>query len=102
MTHGLIFDIKKYSLHDGPGIRTTVFFKGCPLACWWCHNPEGLSFQPDPVYYPDRCRHCGECVASWREHTIEEIGGEMRSGARCRRCGTCVDVCAAGAREVAG
>ena len=99
---GTIFNVMRYSLHDGPGIRTTVFFKGCPLACWWCHNPEGRSFLPEPVYFADRCRHCGDCIESCPEHAIAETGGEMRATLRCRRCGTCVDVCRAGAREIAG
>jgi pyruvate formate lyase activating enzyme len=99
---GTIFNVMRYSLHDGPGIRTTVFFKGCPLACWWCHNPEGRSFPPEPVYYADRCRHCGECAEGCPEHAIEESNGEMRATLRCRRCGTCVDICSAGAREIAG
>jgi pyruvate formate lyase activating enzyme len=57
----LIFNIQKYSIHDGPGIRTTVFFKGCPLACAWCHNPESQSSEAELVYQADKCIHCGEC-----------------------------------------
>lgn len=58
---GTIFDIKEMAVHDGPGIRTTVFFKGCPLRCRWCHNPEGLSREPQLMYQESRCRHCGLC-----------------------------------------
>ena len=58
---GLIFDIKRFAVHDGPGIRTTVFFKGCPLKCVWCHNPEGISFQPQTAFYQNKCIGCGEC-----------------------------------------
>ncbi len=59
---GLIFDVQRFSLHDGPGIRTTVFLKGCPLNCWWCHNPENWKHVPNEVYLTDRCIGCGLCV----------------------------------------
>ena len=59
---GTIFDIKEFSLHDGPGARTTVFFKGCPLRCPWCHNPEGLTTEPQLMVIESRCRHCGLCL----------------------------------------
>ena len=58
---GVIFDIKEMAVHDGPGIRTTVFFKGCPLRCRWCHNPEGLTSKPQLMYKESRCLHCGLC-----------------------------------------
>lgn len=61
MAKGLIFDIKEFTVHDGPGIRTTVFFKGCPLRCAWCHNPEGLSFQPELMINEASCTHCNAC-----------------------------------------
>jgi pyruvate formate lyase activating enzyme len=100
---GVVFNVMRYSLHDGPGIRTTVFFKGCPLDCWWCHNPEGRGFRPEPVYFEERCRHCGECVRACPEGAIVEANGAMRPRPeRCRRCGTCVEACAAAAREIAG
>ena len=60
---GIVFDIKEFSLHDGPGIRTTVFFKGCPLRCVWCHNPEGIGFSEQIAYYENKCIGCGECTA---------------------------------------
>lgn len=60
---GNIFDIKRFAVHDGPGIRTTVFFKGCPLRCVWCHNPEGLSAKPQLAYYAHKCVGCGCCVS---------------------------------------
>ena len=59
--NGVIFDIKEMAVHDGPGIRTTVFFKGCPLRCRWCHNPEGLTSKPQLMYKESRCLHCGLC-----------------------------------------
>ena len=58
---GIISDIKKFAVHDGPGIRTTVFFKGCPLKCVWCHNPECISFKPQTAFYKNKCIGCGEC-----------------------------------------
>ncbi|PKL08268.1 MAG: glycyl-radical enzyme activating protein, partial [Spirochaetae bacterium HGW-Spirochaetae-7] len=61
---GLAFDVRRHSVHDGPGIRTTVFMKGCPLSCPWCHNPEGLSFLPELVSRPERCLSCGACDAT--------------------------------------
>lgn len=59
---GTIFDIRRFSVHDGEGIRTTIFFKGCPLSCIWCHNPEGISVKPRPLYFPNRCIQCGICA----------------------------------------
>lgn len=61
MRTALISDIKRFAVHDGPGIRTTVFFKGCPLKCLWCHNPEGIGFQPQTAFYKNKCIGCGEC-----------------------------------------
>ena len=63
MTEGVIFDIKKYAVHDGPGIRTTVFLKGCPLSCKTCQNPEGQRVGPELLFLPDRCTLCGDCVS---------------------------------------
>ena len=62
MTKGLIFNIQRYSLHDGPGIRTTLFFKGCPLRCWWCHNPESQKTKIEFQYWKDRCIGCAACT----------------------------------------
>jgi pyruvate formate lyase activating enzyme len=61
-TSGIIFDIKRYAIHDGPGIRTTVFLKGCPLNCLWCHNPQSISPKPETAFYRDRCVSCGQCA----------------------------------------
>ena len=88
-----VFNIMRFATHDGPGIRTTVFFKGCPLSCWWCHNPEGQSFRTQVLYFEERCRHCGDCLAACPEGVVE-FG--------CRRCGVCADACQAEARQVAG
>ncbi|MCX6034016.1 MAG: 4Fe-4S cluster-binding domain-containing protein, partial [Chloroflexi bacterium] len=62
MITGTVFDIRKYSIHDGPGIRTAVFFKGCPLVCDWCHNPEGRAFHPELIFRPARCILCDDCL----------------------------------------
>jgi pyruvate formate lyase activating enzyme len=79
---GIIADIQRFSLHDGPGIRTTVFFKGCPLHCTWCHNPECISFEVQELYYPEKCIGCGKCaqgcfsgarVICGREMSVEEL-----------------------------
>ena len=66
-----IFDIRRFSTHDGDGIRTTVFFKGCPLSCIWCHNPEGIGTKPRPLYFPKKCVGCGTCLALCREGGME-------------------------------
>ena len=70
MTTGIVFDIKKFSIHDGPGIRTTVFFKGCPLRCWWCHNPEGLAPEPELMVRANRCIRCEACLAVCPQNAI--------------------------------
>ena len=74
---GVIFHIMRFSLHDGPGIRTAVFFKGCPLSCWWCHNPESQNSEPEVLYSADRCRLCGDCAAACPHGAIERIGERM-------------------------
>lgn len=99
---GLVFNIVRFSLHDGPGIRTTVFLKGCPLTCWWCHNPESQAFEPSPMHLENRCRLCGDCVAVCPQGAISLEGGVVRTSAQCRRCGACVEACVAGARQLAG
>ncbi len=104
MTTPLIFNIQKFSIHDGEGIRTTVFFKGCPLACRWCHNPESQGYGPDLMYYPDRCTGCGACLEACPRGAIS-FGGEGRpvtDRTRCTACGECAGRCNHNAREVAG
>jgi pyruvate formate lyase activating enzyme len=97
-----VFNVMRFATHDGPGIRTVVFFKGCPLSCWWCHNPESQSFQPDRLYFVERCRHCLECAAICPEHAISEVDGVVYTSAACSLCGTCTTVCMAEARQIAG
>ncbi len=103
MTKGLIFDIKRYSIHDGPGIRTTVFFKGCPLACFWCHNPESQAPGPEVLYRESRCMHCKACAAACMNEAISwNGGGPVVDPGRCERCGACAEACSAEARELVG
>lgn len=104
MLTGTITDIQHFSIHDGPGIRTTVFFKGCNLRCFWCHNPETLSPRPELQLYLDRCIGCGACFVQCPQgaHTIDEGGERHFDRAACRACGTCVDTCYAQALVMIG
>ena len=92
MNTALISDIKRFSVHDGDGIRTTAFFKGCPLRCIWCHNPEGISPMPQTAYYKDKCIACGECAGVCRAHSL---AGGVHSFDRglCTSRGACESVC---------
>jgi len=100
---GILFNIQRFSVHDGPGIRTTVFLKGCPLSCPWCHNPEGLSRELELLIVRDRCVGCARCVevCSVSAATLDDRGPATDRLA-CLRCGRCVDVCVAGARRMVG
>ena len=91
----LVFNIQKYAIHDGEGIRTTVFFKGCPLSCRWCHNPESQRWQRELMFHRDRCTGCGACAAVCPE-------GAAQSGEGCAGCGICAGACVHGARELVG
>ena len=100
---GVVFRIERYAIHDGPGIRTTVFLKGCPLECWWCHSPESQALDPEPMPRPERCIRCLACLAACEHGAIAEIDGRMSTDlALCEACGGRVDACPSGAREVAG
>ncbi len=100
---GVIFDIQRFSVHDGPGIRTTVFLKGCPLRCCWCHNPESQRMQPDLAFERDRCIRCGACVAacSKQVHAIVDGTRTLRRD-QCEGCGGCVDACPTNALVLKG
>ncbi len=91
---GRIFGLKRFEIHDGDGIRTTLFLKGCPLRCRWCHNPEGLSAAPQTAWLEERCLHCGRCAAVCPAHVLEDGRHRMRFDA-CRGCGACADICPA-------
>ena len=100
---GVIFDIQHYSIHDGPGIRTTVFLKGCPLHCLWCSNPESQSTRPEIMFDASRCTLCGKCLgicphkASVKQETKIQISREL-----CQGCATCVTPCPSEARQITG
>ncbi len=101
MVKGKIFDIMKYSIHDGPGIRTTVFFKGCPLNCQWCHNPESQGFGQELMYRPDRCIGCGQCLEICPNGAIVSTAGKYEYlKDQCLVCGECCKACPAGVREL--
>ncbi len=101
---GMIFDIKKLAVHDGPGIRTTVFFKGCPLHCWWCHNPEAIHLDPELVLFDVKCIGCGECFAACPQHAHEALpdGARAYHREKCLLCGQCVEICYAEALVMEG
>ncbi len=89
MSSGIVFEVREFSLFDGPGMRTTVFMKGCPLRCAWCHNPEGISPKIELLINDHQCKHCGTCQ-------------QVCHKTACDVCGTCVSVCAEGCRRLAG
>jgi len=116
-TTGLVFDIKRYAIHDGPGIRTTVFFKGCPLRCRWCHNPESWKDNPEPALRRNRCLRCGRCVQICPQNAIsltDNLPAQTMAGLpaaaglpltdpeKCTLCGECIETCPGGAREIVG
>lgn len=99
---GIVFDIQRMSVHDGPGIRTTVFLKGCPLRCLWCHNPESKHRRPELAFYENLCIGCGDCLEACpnRCHTL--VDGEHRiDRTACVQCGACERVCT-GALKIVG
>ncbi len=99
----LVFEIQRFSTEDGPGIRTTVFFKGCPLKCAWCHNPESISRHPEIHWLAVRCVGCRGCVAICPENALAFSGESLRiDRERCTRCGICVEECPSTALEQIG
>lgn len=101
---GRIFDIQRFSIHDGPGIRTTVFFKGCPLRCLWCGNPESIRPRPQLSYLREKCLGCGDCAGACPRTAIA-LGADHKASldwSRCDHCGRCAVVCDAKALEMVG
>jgi pyruvate formate lyase activating enzyme len=101
---GLTFDIKRFAVHDGPGVRTTVFLKGCPLRCVWCHNPEAISRKPEVFFHPERCIACLNCVEGCPNGAQQVTPAGQRVYVRelCQISGRCVEDCYSGALELAG
>lgn len=99
---GRIFNIQRFSVNDGPGIRTTVFLKGCPLSCVWCHNPESQSQEREILYRANRCLRCGACAEACPQHAIHINEIVETNLDLCDRCGTCIEHCYADARDIAG
>jgi pyruvate formate lyase activating enzyme len=98
---GIVFDIKHFAVHDGPGIRTTVFLKGCPLRCLWCHSPESQSPRPEVAYYPNLCISCGACVEAC-PNGAQTLGTPKILRELCTGVGRCAEECYAGATIMYG
>ncbi|MDR2931769.1 MAG: 4Fe-4S binding protein, partial [Oscillospiraceae bacterium] len=102
MEQGLLFDIDRFSTHDGPGIRAAVFLKGCPLSCQWCHSPESQKNRPELVYQQTRCVQCGKCAAICPEKAITVGDGAVIDRERCKNCFACTEICLSHALRVCG
>lgn len=100
---GKILNIQRCSIHNGPGIRTTVFFKGCPMACLWCHNPESQNFQNEIMYDKENCTQCQNCIRSCLNNCIDIEDNQIKSNLKnCISCESCIDSCLSGSRELVG
>lgn len=97
----MIFAIKPFEIHDGDGIRTTVFFKGCPLRCKWCHNPESFSFEKEILFNSELCKNCGICTSLCNANIMQD-GKHFFAKDNCTLCGKCENICPACAFEIAG
>ncbi|MFC1533439.1 glycyl-radical enzyme activating protein [Thermodesulfobacteriota bacterium] len=102
-TKGVIFNIQHYSIHDGPGIRTTVFLNGCPLKCFWCQNPESQYLKPALFLNLEKCTGCGKCIEACPENAIQIVEGKSRTARKlCKSSGKCAEVCPNEARNLLG
>ena len=101
---GTIFKIERFAVHDGPGIRTVVFMKGCRLRCLWCSSPESQNMSPEMGYYAEKCAHCGNCVVACSVEAITASSNKRIATViqRCNHCGECVAICQEGARKLLG
>ena len=98
-----IFNIQKFSTHDGDGVRTTIFFKGCPLRCMWCHNPESQHYYKELIFHQHKCTTRGRCVAKCKQGANSIVDGKIVfDRSKCTACGVCTDWCITEARELAG
>ena len=94
-----LFNVQRFSTEDGPGIRTTLFFKGCPLKCPWCHNPEGLRSDPELLWQENNCLHCDDCIRACRQEAIySEHDGFHIHESKCQACFSCIEACPTGSR----
>lgn len=99
---GVLFNIQRYSLHDGPGIRTIPFFKGCPLSCKWCSNPESQRPQPELIFKKSDCIRCGKCIEACKQQALSVSNAFFIDRERCIQCGKCTQVCPTQALEMKG
>jgi pyruvate formate lyase activating enzyme len=96
-------NIQRYSLHDGPGLRTILFLKGCPLSCRWCSNPETQEGKPELMYSPVQCISCGSCITACTHGAFTRKDGRISMDkTKCRNCGDCAEVCPTGAASMVG
>ncbi len=103
MQSGMVYNIQRMSTHDGPGLRTTVFLKGCPLHCLWCSNPESQRVQPQLLVFEDLCHGCGKCLEVCPHGAVVRENEHFnRDLSRCRDCGACAEICPSKARAMSG